>query len=68
MEKVLEELRKLSKQWDKVNEAMEEFQFADNDMDLNDYIVEKYPFNESFDETVQLLDAWIENIEESIKK
>lgn len=67
MEELIKELRKLSKQMDKVNEIMENIEVEHN-IDINDYIVEKYPFNESFDETICLVDNWIENIEDSIKK
>lgn len=40
----------------------------DNNIDINDYIIDKYPFEKSFDEVSTDLFKWIENIIDNLNK
>ena len=41
---------------------------VENNIDINDYIIDKYPFRKSFDEVNVDLFDWIENIIDNLNK
>ena len=62
-ELLLEQLKKLDRQFSEVIKTIEKLEYND----ANDYIVKDYPFNKSLDEVACEVSQWVETVEESIE-